>query len=76
MLAAVIKGMDEGLKKTQLVQAYSDALKMVWVFLCALSVVGLVASLATKGYSLNQEHKTLQGFKEQHRLADPGKCQA
>lgn len=72
-LIGVIKAMEDGLEKTQLIQAYADALKMIWVVMCALSAVGLVASLATKGYSLNQEHKTLQGFKEQERLADPEK---
>ncbi|KAG4443606.1 hypothetical protein IFR05_000883 [Cadophora sp. M221] len=74
-LIGVIKAMEDGLEKTQLIEAYADALKMIWVVMCALSAVGLVASLATKGYSLNQEHKTLQGFKEQERLADPEKSQ-
>ncbi|KAL2063446.1 hypothetical protein VTL71DRAFT_5251, partial [Oculimacula yallundae] len=72
-LVGIIKLMEEGLEKTQLVQAYADALKMIWVVMCALSAVGLVGSLATKGYSLDQEHKTLQGYKEQEALADPEK---
>jgi len=74
-LIGVIKAMEDSLEKTQLIQAYADALKMIWVVMCALSAVGLVASLATKGYSLNQEHKTLQGFKDKERLADPEKSE-
>ncbi|KAH7391344.1 major facilitator superfamily domain-containing protein [Cadophora sp. MPI-SDFR-AT-0126] len=75
-LVGIIKTMEEGLEKTQLIQAYADALKIIWVVMCALSAVGLVASLATKGYSLNQEHKTLQGFKDKERLADPEKSES
>lgn len=61
-LVGIIQTMAEGTEKTQLVQAYSDSLQSIWIVLTALSAVGLVASVFTKGYSLNQEHKTLQGY--------------
>jgi hypothetical protein len=70
-LVGIINGMSEGLEKTQLVKAYSDALSTIWIVMCALSAVGLVASLWTKGYSLNQEHSTLQGYEGNTREADP-----
>lgn len=69
-LVSIIKGMEAGLQKTQLIQAYADSLKTVWIVMCALSGAGLLASIFTKGYTLNQEHKTLQGFHES-RVADP-----
>jgi hypothetical protein len=70
-LVGIINGMSEGLEKTQLVSAYADSLKTIWIVMCALSAVGLVASLWTKGFSLNQEHKTLQGYEGNTREADP-----
>jgi hypothetical protein len=69
-LVSIIKGMEVGIEKTQLVQAYADSLKTIWIVMCALSAAGLLASIFTKGYSLNQEHKTLQGFHE-NRVVDP-----
>jgi hypothetical protein len=62
-LVSVIKGMSEGLEKTQLIQGYADGLKTIWIVMCVLSGVGLVASLWTKGYSLNQGLNTLQGYR-------------
>jgi MFS family permease len=61
-LVGIIQGMAEGEMKTELIKAYSDSLRSIWIVLTALSVLGLVASAFTKGYSLTQEHKTLQGF--------------
>ena len=69
-LVSIIKGMEEGTMKTQLIQAYADSLKTIWVVMCALSAVAMVASIFIKGYSLEQEHKTLQGFHEE-RVKDP-----
>lgn len=36
----------------------------------ALSGVGLIASLVTKGYSLDQEHKLLQGLDQGNHPED------
>lgn len=73
-LVGIIKGMDDGLRKTQLVQAYADALKMIWVVMAALSGAVFISSFVLKRYSLDQEHKTLQGFKESHKESGPEKA--
>jgi hypothetical protein len=70
-LVSIIKAMQEGPEKTQLIQAYADSLQIIWIVMCALSAVGLIVSLFTKGYSLNQEHKTLQGFDQGKHAQDP-----
>jgi len=61
--------------KVELIQVYSDSLRSIWIVLTALSVLGLVASVFTRGYSLNQEHKTLQGYDDRKErsamVADP-----
>jgi hypothetical protein len=64
LLVEIIKAMEEGTVKSQLVEAYADSLKMVWIVMCALSAVALVVSAFTKEYSLTQEHKTQQGYRE------------
>ncbi|KAJ8058131.1 hypothetical protein OCU04_012989 [Sclerotinia nivalis] len=66
-LVELIKDMKEGLEKSQLKEAYADSLKMVWIVMCALCGAALVSSLFVKGYSLEVEHKTLQGLKEEKR---------
>jgi MFS family permease len=69
-LVSSIKGMTEGEMKTQLVQAYADSLKTIWLVMCVLSGVATLANIFIEGYSLEQEHKTLQGLHED-RVVDP-----
>ncbi|KAB8305027.1 hypothetical protein EYC80_004332 [Monilinia laxa] len=69
-LVEIIKSMDEGLEKTQLKQAYADSLKMIWVVMCTLCGAALITNLFVKRYSLEVEHKTLQGLKEEKRGGD------
>jgi MFS family permease len=69
-LVGVIKGMADGIEKTQLIKAYADSLDTVWIVMTALSAVAFFASLWTKGYSLTQEHNTKQGFHEE-KSSDP-----
>ncbi|APA10048.1 hypothetical protein sscle_05g048180 [Sclerotinia sclerotiorum 1980 UF-70] len=64
-LVKLIKDMEEGLEKSQLKEAYADSLKMVWLVMCALCGAALVSSLFVKGYSLEVEHKSLQGLQEE-----------
>jgi hypothetical protein len=71
-LVSIIKAMAEGSEKTQLIQAYADSLKTIWIVMCALSGVAMVANIFIRGYSLEQEHKTLQGFHED-KAEDPEK---
>jgi hypothetical protein len=64
---SIIKNMAQGVEKTQLQQAYADSLKVIWVDMCALAGAALIASCFTKGYSLEQEHTTQQGYYEGER---------
>ena len=59
-MVSLIKGMDAGIEKTQLIQAYSDSIRIIWVVMAALSGAIFVSSIFVKGYSLDQEHKSLQ----------------
>ena len=70
-LVSIIHSMEDGLERTQLIQAYADALKVIWIVMTALSGFALIISLFTKGYSLNQEHKTLQGYQGDKPITDP-----
>jgi MFS family permease len=63
-LVAIIKAMDDGLEKSQLKQAYADSLKTIWIVMCALCGLCVISTAFVKAYSLDQEHKTLQGLQE------------
>jgi len=58
----MIKAMEDGEAKTQMVDAYADALRMIWVSLIAMAGVSLILSFTVKGYSLNQEFESQQAF--------------
>ncbi|KAL8849359.1 MAG: hypothetical protein Q9221_005657 [Calogaya cf. arnoldii] len=63
-VVGIIQGMEPGLKKTQLVQAYADSIKTVWLVMAALSGAVFISTLFVKGYSLEQRLETLQGFND------------
>ena len=52
-LVQVIKTMRDGSNKTDIRQAYSDALRIVWAAMCAVAAVGLVVSFFTVEYTLD-----------------------
>ena len=62
-LVQIIKVMDQGNAKSQLVQAYADSLKTVWAVMCAFAGVALVSSAAIKGLDLNRALETDQGLR-------------
>lgn len=72
-LVRIIQTMADGDAKVQLVQAYADALKIIWVVMCALAGVAMIASFFTKGYSLDQIHQTKQGFVEAKKPSEEEK---
>lgn len=72
-LVGIIRGMADGDAKVQLIQAYADSLKIIWVVMAALAGVAMVASFFTKGYSLDQIHQTKQGFVETRRAGEEEK---
>jgi hypothetical protein len=69
-LVQVIKAMEKGTARSQLVDAYADSLKVVWATICGLAAVALVSSLFVKGYSLEVELETEQGFKHHGKVLD------
>jgi uncharacterized membrane protein len=75
-LVGIIGGMPDGDAKIQLIQAYADSLKTIWIVMCALSAVAGFASIFIKGYSLDQVHQTSQGFKSGKPQSDLEKTTA
>jgi hypothetical protein len=69
-LVTIIKQMPHGPTRSNLIQAYSDSLGSIWILMTALAAVGLVSSLFIKGYSLTQEHETLQRFNGDAKVGD------
>jgi hypothetical protein len=54
----------ESIIKDDIVVAYVDSLKMVWVIMCGLASLALMLSLLfIKDISLDREHETEHGFK-------------
>ena len=70
ILVGIIKAMPEGLAKTDLVQSFADALKVIWIVVCALSAIGLISSLWIQYFSLDRELETDHGFKHEERTSD------
>jgi hypothetical protein len=67
----IIKNMDDGTPmKTQLIQAFADSLRVIWLLACGVSGLALIVSFATKGYSLDVVLETQQGLvKESQNVA-------
>lgn len=61
-LVQIIKQVERPEVKAQLVQSYADALKVVWLTMCGLAGVAMVASIWTKGLDMNTPLETEQGF--------------
>jgi hypothetical protein len=60
----------EGKVREQVVSAYADGLKVVWVTMCGLAGLALVSNLFVKEYSLERELETEQGFVQQGMTSD------
>ncbi|KAI9748058.1 MAG: hypothetical protein M4579_007323 [Chaenotheca gracillima] len=69
-LVEVIRDMEHGTARTDLIQAYADSLKIVWVAMCAFAAVGLVTSVFIKGYSLDRALETEQAFIHEEKRPD------
>lgn len=67
VLVEIIKAMPDSLPKTDLIQSYADALKIVWATMAGLSGAALIASLWTQHFSLDRVLETDQGFKHEEK---------
>ncbi|KAJ5917262.1 hypothetical protein N7466_010816 [Penicillium verhagenii] len=63
-LVQVIKGMADGVTKSQLKEAYTDSLRIVWVVCCGISGAALLFSLLTESYDLDRALETSQGLRD------------
>ena len=61
-LVEIIKQTGDGVRKLELMTAYTESLRMVYIVMCALAGVCLVVSLCIKGYDLNVGLETEQGL--------------
>jgi MFS family permease len=62
IVVGVIKQMPAGEAKDQLVAAYNDSLRIIWVSMIAFAGFCLILSATVKEYSLQQEHVTNQAL--------------
>jgi len=72
-LVQIIKTMPEGPEKTQLKQAYTDSIRMIFIVICALAGVALVAGAFTEKFSLDRQLETEQGYNGKARKEDEEK---
>lgn len=63
-LVQVIRMMPLGAGREELLGAYADALKVVWMAMIGFAVAGGLASLWTEGLSLDRELETEHGLRE------------
>ncbi|CAK7272979.1 hypothetical protein SEPCBS119000_005409 [Sporothrix epigloea] len=64
-VVSIIESMAPSPEKVQLVKAYSDSLRVIYISLVAFSGFCFLLSLCIRGYSLNQEHVTNQALIDQ-----------
>jgi hypothetical protein len=69
-LVQVIKAMQPGLARTQLIQAYADSIKVIWVTMCGLAAVAMFTCFFVKEYSMDIRLETEQGFKHHGETVD------
>ncbi|KAF0320167.1 major facilitator superfamily transporter [Colletotrichum asianum] len=62
IVVEIIKQMPRDNVRAELVEAYCDALRAIWISLIGFSGFCMVLSLTIKRYSLDQEHVTEQGL--------------
>lgn len=62
LIVEFIKLLPDGQTKTDLIEAYNGALRVIWMASLAFAAFCFILSLTIKGYTLNQEHVTDQGL--------------
>lgn len=66
-LVQTIRKTPAGSDKLDLQTAYTDSLRTVYVFLCALGVVALLTTIFIKAYDINVALETQQGLIEKKK---------
>ena len=64
-LVQVIKTMSAGQARTELVQSYTDALRIVWAVLTGLAAVGFLTSFLIQDLDMNRALETEQGMRRE-----------
>ncbi|KAK4691141.1 hypothetical protein P7C71_g5797, partial [Lecanoromycetidae sp. Uapishka_2] len=72
-LVQIIKVMEAGAAKTELIQAYADSLKTVWAVMCGFAGIALLSSFLIQGLDLNRALETEQGFQHGRENEDEEK---
>ncbi|POS87511.1 hypothetical protein EPUL_002114 [Erysiphe pulchra] len=69
-LVEIIKVMENSPLKDQILQAYADSLKTVWVTMSAISGLALISNFWVKALTLQQSLVTEQGFRHKKKPSD------
>ncbi|KAK3177197.1 hypothetical protein OEA41_008526 [Lepraria neglecta] len=72
-LVQIIKSMQEGLAKDQLMQSYADSLKTVWAVMCGLAFIALLSSFFIRGLDLDRAFESEQMFRYETNTVDEEK---
>ena len=72
-LVQIIKAMQEGTAREQLIQSYADSLKTVWAVMCGLAFVALLSSFFIRELDLDRAFETEQGFQYDTNTVDEEK---
>ena len=64
IIRAMSDDQSQSLQQAELRQAYADALKIVWISMCALAAVAGLSSYWIRGLDLNRPLNTEQGFRD------------
>ncbi|KAK4897305.1 hypothetical protein LTR27_004825 [Elasticomyces elasticus] len=67
-LVQVIKHMEHGVARDDLLESFANALIVVWMVMVALSAVALILSLGTQHYDLDRPLETDQGLQEAEKI--------
>ncbi|KAK5696751.1 hypothetical protein LTR97_008055 [Elasticomyces elasticus] len=67
-LVQVIKHMEHGVARDDLLESFANALIVVWMVMVALSAVALILSLGTQHYDLDRPLETDQGLQETEKI--------
>jgi len=63
-LVQIIKVMEAGTAKMELIQAYADSLETFWAVMCGFAGIALLSSLLIQGLDLDRAVETEQGFQD------------